>query len=288
MKKKILIIGSKGMAGHIIYYYFKELPNFEVIDISRSNKVFNSSYILDVNDTLELEKIIYKEKPCIVINCIGILNKDAEDNPDKAIFLNSYLPHFLAKLGSKLNFKLIHISTDCVFNGKKGSYKEDDIKDGFGIYAQSKALGEVNYGNHLTIRTSIIGPEINNNGIGLFNWFMHQNGEIKGFRNVIWSGVTTIELAKAIEKMIDQNIIGLYQLVNYPINKFDLLLLFKQIFSKQNINLVAFDDYYANKSLISTRNDFTYNVCNYLTMMEEMKEWMSFHVNLYPHYFHLS
>lgn len=282
MNKKLLIIGSKGMAGHVIYYYFKNRQGFDVVDISRSHDNFHSNYILDVNNTIELEKIIQNEKPDVIINCVGVLNKDAEDNPAKAIFLNSYLPHFLAKLATQLNCKLIHISTDCVFNGKKGKYTETDVKDGIGFYAQSKALGEVEYDQHLTIRTSIIGPELKKNGIGLFDWLMHQEGTIKGYKNAIWSGVTTTELAKAIEPMILQNITGLFQLANSHINKFDLLVLIKQTFEKTKVNILPFEEYSSDKSLISTRTDFKFELNAYPQMLTEMKNWIHGYPNLYP------
>lgn len=285
MKKKILIIGSKGMAGHVIYHYFKSLSDFDVVDISRDDAFFTSSYKADATDTHALTRIFAEEKPDIVINGIGVLNKDAEDNPDKAVFLNSYFPHFLARQGTEKGFKLIHISTDCVFNGKKGHYTEGDVKDGFGFYAQSKALGEVNYGPHLTIRTSIIGPELKNNGIGLFHWFMHQKGEIKGYQKVFWSGVTTIELAKAIEKMVENNVTGLYHLVNPPINKFDLLTLFKRVYQKDSTTIHPYDDYFSDKSLINTRTDVLhYHVPDYPTMIEEMKTWMLHHSKMYRSY----
>ena len=165
--KKIIIIGSSGMAGHMIYNYFKEYTDFNVVDIARSIDLRLPSYQLDVTNFNELEGILKREMPSVVINCIGILNKEAEDYPEKAILLNSYFPHFLAKSGNENGFKVIHISTDCVFNGEKGGYTELSVKDGIGFYAQTKALGEINYGKHLTLRTSIIGPELKDNGIGL-------------------------------------------------------------------------------------------------------------------------
>ena len=280
--KKIIIIGSKGMAGHVMYQYFKRHATpFEVVDISRDNDFFTSNYTADATDLERLKAIFHAEKPDFVINCIGVLNKDAEDNPDKAIFLNSYFPHFLAREGIKNDFKLIHISTDCVFNGKKGKYTEGSVKDGFGVYAQSKALGEVDYGQHLTVRTSIIGPELKAHGIGLFDWFMQQKGIIKGYRNVIWSGVTTVELAKAVDKMLQQNITGLYHLVNNPINKFDLLGVFKAVFRKKDVEITVFDDYYSDKSLINTRRDFDYAVSDYSIMVQEMSDW----INNYPTFY---
>ena len=282
--RKILIIGSKGMAGHILYNYFRENTNFTLIDIARGNDFHSPSYQLDVTDFKELEEVLKNEKPAVVINCIGILNKDAEDHPDKAVLLNSYFPHFLAQAGNEIGFKVIHISTDCVFNGKKGGYTEFSEKDGIGFYAQTKSLGEVNYGKHLTLRTSIIGPELKESGIGLFHWFMQQHGTIKGYREAYWTGVTTLELAKAIIAAINQDISGLHHLVNdKKINKYDLTSLFKNIFQKDELQIVPFDDYKVNKSLIKTNNDFNYAVPSYEKMIEEMKDWIDKHPVLYKY-----
>jgi dTDP-4-dehydrorhamnose reductase len=282
MKKKIFIIGSKGMAGHVIYHYLKENTNFKVVDAARNNGFFKSDYNLDITDFKQLGTIIAAEAPDVVINCIGILNKDAEDNPDTAILLNSYLPHFIAMLGKDLGFKLIHISTDCVFNGKRGDYTVNDIKDGIGFYAQSKALGEVCYGENLTIRTSIVGPDLKDDGIGLFNWFVKQHGKIKGYTKAFWTGVTTVELAKAIVAAIEQNIQGLHHLVNgEKISKYDLIDIFKMVFERNEIQIEAFDGYQVDKSLVKNDSDFKYNVPPYKQMIEEMKKWVERHANLY-------
>jgi len=283
--RKILIIGSKGMAGHIIYSYLKENTDFTIIDIARGSDFHIPNYQIDVTDFNALTKVLESERPDYVVNGIGILNKDAEDNPDKAILLNSYFPHFLARSGKKNGFRVIHISTDCVFNGKKGGYFENSEKDGLGFYAQTKSMGEITYGNNLTLRTSIIGPELKASGIGLFHWFMNQTGEIRGFRNAFWTGVTTLELAKAIVEAINQNITGLHHLVNGDkINKYDLTGLFKNIFVKNDITIEPYDDYKVDKSLIKTNEQFKYSVPSYETMIKEMKSWIEAHKDLYSHY----
>ncbi|MCG3055850.1 sugar nucleotide-binding protein, partial [Escherichia coli] len=134
--------------------------------------------------------------------------------------------------------KLIHISTDCVFLGDKGNYTESDAPDGTSIYAQSKQLGEIISDKHLTVRTSIIGPELKTDGIGLFLWFMKQTGKIKGYKRALWNRVTTIELAKAIEVFIQQDVTGLYHLATEPkISKFDLLQLMKEVFQKDDVTI---------------------------------------------------
>jgi dTDP-4-dehydrorhamnose reductase len=223
--------------------------------------------------------------PDIVINCIGILNRDAEENPDKAILLNSYFPHFLARTGKKLGFKLIHISTDCVFNGKTGGYTEESLKDGIGFYAQSKAMGEVSYGNNLTLRTSIIGPELKSTGIGLFNWFMQQKGTIKGYGQAYWSGVTTLQLAKTLVEIIrDNKLMGLVHLTNnQKINKYDLLNAFKGTFNR-NLDVELFSDYKVDKSLINTRDDVRLEIPSYEHMFSEMRNWIESHPSLYLQY----
>ncbi len=279
--KKVVILGSKGMAGHVIYNYLKQKTSHKIIDIARSSDSISPKYNLDVTNFTELEVILENEKP----NCIGVLNQDAENNPAKAILLNSYLPHFLAKIGASLSFKTIHISTDCVFNGKQGNYTEDSKKDGIGLYAQTKALGELTYDNNLTIRTSIIGPEIRQNGTGLFHWFMTQTGNINGYTKAYWTGITTIELAKAIVAAIDQDTRGLHHLVNnIKINKYELILLFKKVFETHNINIVKYAGYNVDKSLVKTNQNFNYVVPTYQTMIEEMKIWMLNNRNLYKHY----
>jgi len=283
--RKVLIIGSKGMAGHVIYNYLKENTDFTIIDIARGIENHTPTYQIDVTDFDSLNMLLKKEKPDYVINCIGILNKDAEDNPEKSILLNSYFPHFLAKIGKTINFRLIHISTDCVFDGKKGGYTEDSIKDGKGFYAETKALGEVTYHNNLTIRTSIIGPELKENGIGLFHWFMHQNGKIKGYKNAYWTGITTIELAKVIVAAIENGITGLHHIVNKEkINKYDLVNLFKLIFDKSNIEVEPFEEYRIDKSLIKTNNSFNYTVPSYKQMVQEMKIWIDKKKSFYKFY----
>ncbi len=284
VKKKILILGSKGMAGHVIYHYLKTLNQYQISDVSRNNAHFISTYtIVDITEFNSLTHVLETEKPDFVINCIGVLIKEAETFPDRAILINSYLPHYLARKGKELGFRLIHIGTDCVFSGKKGNYVESDIQDGTGSYAQSKSLGEVYYGNNLTIRTSLIGPELKVNGVGLFHWFMHQSGHINGYKNAIWTGVTTIELAHAIHVVIQDEVTGLIHLVNNEvISKYDLVVLFKDVFDCDHISVDPFDTYVVNKSLINTKGAIIHS--SYKTMIIEMREWMLQNKSLYPNY----
>jgi dTDP-4-dehydrorhamnose reductase len=282
---KIMIIGSKGMAGHVIRDVFLEDSLFEVVDVARNDAFFKPTYQLDIINLHELNVILLKEMPCYVINCIGILNSDAENFPDNAIMLNSYLPHFLAKICTSISAKLIHISTDCVFSGEKGDYKESDLKDGVGFYSQSKALGEVVYGGHLTIRTSIIGPELKSSGIGLLQWFFSQHDAIPGFNRVFWSGVTTLVLAKAIKSIVLSNqIVGLYHLTNnQKISKYELLNILKQI-TKKDIKIIPNECKNGDKSLVDTRGELNMVLKGYEDMVEEMIEYIGIRRNVYRNY----
>jgi len=280
--KKILVIGVKGMAGHVIFKSLTKLGDYEVYGVARNIDSTDRVFNLDVSDTKGLEEIINLDFD-VIINSIGILNKDAEDNPHKAIWFNSYFPHLLESLTKGSKTKVISISTDCVFSGKKGGYKEADIRDGEGFYSMSKSLGEIINDKDLTIRTSIIGPELNKNGIGLFHWFTQQSGEIKGYTSGIWSGVTTIQLAKTILHILrHEPLSGLIHLTNnVPISKFALLNIFKKIFNRTDISIKAYHGYHTDKSLLSTRKDVNFNIPQYEVMISDMKEWIKENNSLY-------
>lgn len=276
---KILILGSTGMLGHVVKRYF-ENKNYEVYATTREK---NDPLYFDLNvDIKKLEKIISELKPDAVINCIGVLNKACDENPALAVLANSYLPHYVDSLSKVYNFKFLHVSTDCVFDGKKGNYDEYSEKDATSFYGKSKGLGEVINDRNVTLRTSIVGPDESTKGIGLFKWFMDQDGSTKGFSNVIWTGVTTIELASRIEEAINQNLTGLYHVVNGKmIDKYSLLCLFKKYFDK-DIEIVKDDSVVSNKSLIVTRDDYKFDVLDYDDMIKNMRLWVDENSDLYP------
>jgi dTDP-4-dehydrorhamnose reductase len=282
--QRVLILGSRGMAGHLIKLYLLENTNFIIGEVARETKSTPNSFSIDVFNNEALESAILQFAPNYVINCIGILNQDAELNPDKAIYLNSYLPHYLAKMGTDNRFKLIHISTDCVFSGLKGFYIETDIKDGTGFYAETKSLGEVSYGNHLTIRTSIIGPEVKNNGIGLLHWFLkNRDQSVKGFTNALWGGVTTLQLAKSIVEIMQKaNYNGIIHLTNNErISKYDLLAIFNEVFQTKK-TIIADVNYHVDKSIqsiVSVEN--LSMVPSYYQMVSMLKIWMDNHDEVY-------
>jgi len=181
--------------------------------------------------------------------------------------------------------KIIHISTDCVFSGKRGGYLESDSPDGESIYDRSKALGEIVNAKDLTFRMSIIGPDVDVNGEGLFNWFMSQQGTILGYSNALWNGITTLELARAIEQAIQQELTGLYHLTSKEaIDKLNLLKIFKEIFERNDICIKPFQGLVSNKTLLSTRTDFDFKIIPYQQQIKNLRLWVEENRILYNHY----
>lgn len=281
----ILVLGGTGMAGHTISIYFKEAGH-NVTVFSRKKINYCKNINGNVTDFDRLKEIIIKNNYDAIINAVGILNQDAEDNKSNAVLINSYLPHFLSDITKEMNTRIIHMSTDCVFSGTKGGYTEDSLRDGKTFYDRTKALGELENDKDLTFRNSIIGPDLNEKGIGLFNWFMKQENQINGYTKAFWTGVTTLELAKAMEQALTQNLTGLYNLVNNEkINKYELLELFNKYFKENRLEITPIDNTFVDKSLINTRSDFSYTIPSYEIMIRDMKEWIEKHSNLYTHYF---
>jgi dTDP-4-dehydrorhamnose reductase len=275
---KILLLGSGGMAGQMLKIELQKLKSeIELIDVARNNLVTEPKIKLDIRDFSKLKLIIEDNQFDFVINCIGILNQNAEKSPSEAVLINSYLPHFLEEITLSSKTKVIHISTDCVFSGMKGEYLENDLKDGNGYYAQTKSIGELNNPKDLTIRTSIIGPDLNKNGIGLFNWFVNQKGKVNGYSNAYWSGVTTLELANYIVKIIRESKFptGIIHLTNNnKISKYDLLRIIRDEFNMDFVELIDSDSYVSDKSFLNTRIDTLQNVSSYNKMISELKYWM--------------
>jgi len=283
---RILVLGAIGMAGHTITLYFKE-KGYDVTAYSVTPFPYCKNIVGNVFETNTFKAMLLSGNYDIIINCIGILNQTAEDHKAKAAYLNSYLPHFIADTISQTSSKLIHMSTDCVFAGNAAPYTEKSLRDGTSFYDRSKALGEVEDEKNLTFRNSIVGPDMNPEGIGLFNWFMKQAGTINGFTGAMWTGVTTLTLAKAMEQAVKENLTGLYNLVNGDnISKFELLKLFNQYFKDNSITINSSDKLQLDKTLISLRSDeFSFKVPSYEQMIVEMKEWVESHKDFYHHYF---
>ncbi|MFC7371827.1 dTDP-4-dehydrorhamnose reductase family protein [Fictibacillus iocasae] len=270
---KLLVLGGRGMAGHVVTSFLKKNSPHDVLYTSRDIDD-TDGYYLDAADLERVKEMIFSIKPDAVINCIGILNHFADQDPGRAILINSYLPHYVASLLDTYGGKFIHISTDCVFSGKKGDYSLSDEPDGTSLYARTKILGEVKTAPHLTIRTSIIGPELKN-GIGLLHWFLKQTGTIKGFTNVYWNGVTTLQLAKTILEAAERDLSGIIQLsASGKLSKYELLALFQKTFNKQDVMIEKYSDERHDKSLINGGAQAAFLVPSYEVMLQELKEWM--------------
>lgn len=282
----ILILGASGMAGHTIALYMLQ-KGHRVTTFSRKPIAIGNHISGDVTNTELLEQIILNVRFDAVINCVGMLNESCNQALAKAIYVNSYLPHKLAELAQQSSTSFIHMSTDCVFSGQTAPYVESSIPDGPTYYDRTKALGEPQDQNSLTFRNSIIGPDMNADGIGLFNWFMRQDTdkELQGYTKAIWSGVTTLTLARAMELAIVQQLKGLYHLVyQESINKYELLQLFNKHFKNNRQRIIPTADVSVDKTLINTRKDFPFEVPDYEKMIVEMKDWIKLHPSLYPHY----
>lgn len=280
---KILVLGAGGMAGHMIALRLKE-KGHDVTGAARRMLSFCEHICIDVTDEAALTRILLQGNYDAVVNAIGVLH-EINFKPAYGIWINSYFPHRLIELLEHTNTKLIHLSTDCVFGGHDGGcYQESSVPTATDYYGRSKLLGEFEDDKNLVFRMSIVGPDINENGVGLFHWFMRQKEAVDGYAKVIWSGVSTIVLADAIDAALHQGLTGIYQLVNNDsLSKYDLLKLFNDL-RREKIIISKMTDYSVNKSLVNTRKDFDFIVPPYREMVGGIGEWIRSHQELYPWY----
>ncbi len=279
-----LVLGAAGMAGHVVALYLQE-KGYRVDTISARRRLAPETVLLDLTGKEEFERFLDSKHYDVIINCAGILIKESETRKDLAAYLNSFLPHMLERRFAGSDTRIIHLSTDCVFSGDSGPYREDSGYDGKTFYDRSKALGELTNGKDLTLRMSIIGPDMKSDGSGLFNWFALQTGKIPGYVAAAWNGVTTTLLARGIEAAAGQGLSGLYHLTPAEsISKYDLLVLLKEVFRRDDIDVIPNNDVVSNKTLINLRQDFDFTIGGYEPMLREMKAWIEDHAGLYPHY----
>lgn len=261
---RILVLGISGMLGSCVFRTLAKNRHFDVHGTLRSDSLkahFSSESQkniisgIDVLDIEKLENVVQKLKPEVIINCVGLVKQLAQSkDPLVALPLNAMMPHQLVKIAEQNKARVIHISTDCVFSGKKGNYLETDFSDAEDLYGRSKYLGELNdFSNAVTLRTSIIGHEISTNK-SLIDWFLSQQGRVKGFRQAIFSGLPTVEMAHIIENYVIANpeLNGLYHVSAAAINKYDLLKLVAEVY-KKNIEIIPDDELKIDRSLVSTR-----------------------------------
>jgi dTDP-4-dehydrorhamnose reductase len=284
LKPNVVLLGASGMIGHQVLNALNKSKLYNVDSYAFKTKLYADTLYSDFRDSREIEQLFMKNIPDFIINCAGVLIEGANKRPLDAILMNSVLPLKLRELCSEHGTKLIHISTDCVFSGSTGSYDENAIPDGTSIYARTKALGESVERNHLTIRTSVIGPQLTESGTELFHWYMAQKGEINGYTKAYWSGVTSIVLAEFILECLVHDYRGLINLTNgVPISKYDLLCTINESLSSRLL-ITPIDGVKTNKSLLSNRTDVQFVVPDYSKMIKKMIESITSTSDLYGHY----
>jgi len=224
---RALVLGGTGMLGHVVRRYFEE-SGVGVVAPGRREIDFNGLFFFST-----LAALIEKVKPDCVINCAGIVKQGIEEFPaSEVVNVNALCPHVIGELCRAKAIRFMHVSTDCVFSGRLGSYSELSTPDPVDLYGRSKLLGE-QPGPHLTIRTAIIGPEIGPKKRGLMEWFLAQEGAVNGFTNAIWSGVTTLQLAKILLAFAKSSGGGIVHVTTEPASKYHLLLQMQEVFQKK-------------------------------------------------------
>ncbi len=258
---RVLVFGAGGMLGHKLMQVLRS--NHEVFGTVRGSAESLVPFApadriiadVSVEDPNSIRRAIEKIKPDVVINAIGIIKQLPDSkNVITTLTVNSIFPHRLAELGKEFGFKLITISTDCVFSGSRGSYSEDDVPDATDLYGKSKNLGEVVGDNCLTLRTSIIGHELGT-AHSLIDWFLsNRGGNVKGFANAIYSGFPTVVFAAIIDNLIRNhpNLAGLYHVSSDPVNKYDLLSLVNETYGS-DVTIERDEEFRIDRSLDSTR-----------------------------------
>ncbi|WP_338525658.1 SDR family oxidoreductase [Pseudomonas batumici] len=261
---RVLVLGATGMLGNAVFKVLSGSPTLSVTGTVRSAKgieSFDKSIKgrliagVDVLDQDSLIDVFSQCKPEVVINCVGLIKQlSSAKDPLSTLPINAMLPHRLSKLCALTSARLVHISTDCVFSGRKGMYKEEDISDAEDLYGKSKYIGEVNDQPHVvTLRTSIIGHELNSQA-SLIDWFLSQSGTVKGFSKAIFSGLPTVELARVIADFVipRPELQGLYHVSAEPIDKLSLLRQVAKTYQKE-INIIPDEQLEIDRSLDSSR-----------------------------------
>jgi len=263
---KTLVLGGTGMLGHKMHEILAR--EHEVVSTTRSpladlpvdpGPFFAAGRVIEAVDATDIalvERLLDEIMPEAVLNCIGVIKqRDTARDPTTSIAVNALLPHQLASLCAERDVRLIHFSTDCVFSGSTGDYSEDDVSDAVDMYGRTKYLGEVADGRALTIRSSIIGRELDHFQ-SLVEWFLSQRGEIRGFTRAIYTGVTTIEMARIVGTLLTEHpdLAGVYQVASPKISKYELLVKMRDAFAMQSeVEVVPSEDFACDRSLRGDR-----------------------------------
>ncbi len=261
--KTVLIFGANGMLGHVLFLELSR-QGYSVYATTRLSSDLSLAFPPELTHRIlggveasspdALTRVLAEVRPDIVINCIGIIKQlPTAKDPLLSIAINALFPHRLALLCKAIGARMLHISTDCVFNGQKGHYFETDPSDADDLYGRSKFLGEVDDPHSLTLRTSIIGHELNSR-YGLIEWFLAQQGKVQGFTQALYSGFPTIEIARVIGEYVipHPELSGRYQVSTMPISKYDLLQLVAKCYGK-SITIEPSDRVRLDRSLDSRR-----------------------------------
>lgn len=282
-RMKILVLGATGMLGHSmfrvmsenkiwdVYGLVRSVRNKKLFDIACQNKILAIDSIFNHRS---LRDLISTLKPTVVINCIGIIKSVAEEGEIlTTIHTNSVLPHLLANFCGSIRARLIHISTDCVYSGTTGMYSENDKPDPVDLYGRTKLLGEVNYSNAITLRTSIIGHELVRK-TGLLEWFLSQNLRCRGYTRAIFSGFPTFVFSEIVRDLVipDPNLHGLFHVGSHPISKYDLLSMISSVY-KVDTAIEPDDSVVVDRSLCQSKFHAAtgYVAPNWLELINSMR-----------------
>lgn len=262
--RQVLVLGASGMLGNAVVRWLAQDPQLAVVGSVRGEATARRLQAMapaarfvsgvDVESLDGLTRLFAEVRPKVVINCIGIVKQLAEaDDPLTAIPINALLPHRLARLAQVAGARMVHVSTDCVFTGSRGLYKESDVPDAADLYGRSKLLGEVDYPNAVTLRTSIIGHELASQH-GLVGWFLAQQGPVRGFTRAVFSGLPTVELARVIHEHVlpNEGLHGTYHVSAAPLNKYELLKLVARQYGRET-DIQPHDQLVIDRSLDSSR-----------------------------------
>ena len=285
---RVLILGASGMLGFQLLKFGSKVSHVSVFGVVRNKASLESKFgFINTNNIFELDdiqnfsglnEIIGRISPDVIINAIGIVKQsDIASNAIVSLEINSLLPHKLALICQNVNARFIHISTDCVFDGKKGNYKLNDDSNALDLYGKSKFLGEVAYDNSITLRTSIIGHEISGQNLGLLDWFLNSKSSVLGYTKAIFSGVTTFELARIIFENVlpKEHVSGLFQVSSLPINKYELLKIVRENYHL-NTDIIPSENVKIDRSLDGTEFNqvFNYSPPTWPKMIEEFyNDW---------------
>lgn len=261
---KVLILGVTGMLGHTLFKEMSRNNAFQIYGTTRNLNGLNSHFSIEelsrISDGVDADNfdsiisVISSVRPDIIINCIGIIKQlPIAKDPLTAITINAQLPHRISSVAQGVGARFIHISTDCVFNGSKGDYREEDNSTATDLYGKTKFLGEVEYPHCITLRTSIIGHELKTE-FSLVDWFLSQEKEVNGYTHAIYSGLSTYEMVNIISNYVipNKDLSGIYHVSSDYISKYKLLEILKDIY-KKDIVINAYDNFLLDRSMNSDK-----------------------------------